>query len=135
MQKIFALVLLALAGCGKTSTPALPPTAGDFVKNDNGIATAQAFGIDFSVRANSGGASTNDAIEANFVEPQQSRATKRFTLGDDIAIQLDSVNESEVRFMFNDQDFGILKVGNKVVIDDERNVEVNGKPHPPMSAE
>ena len=133
MQKLFPLLLLTLAGCGGSSTPTIPPTAGDFVKNNDGIGTAQVFGIDFSVTANSSGASTGDAIDANFVDPEQSSARKRFTLGDDITIQLDSVDESEVRFMFNDQDFGTLNVGDKVVIDDERNVEVNGNPRLPTS--
>jgi hypothetical protein len=135
MQKIISLVLLALVGCGGTSTPALPPTTGDFVKNNDGVGTAQVFGIDFSVRANSGGASTDAAIDANFVDPEQSSARKRFTLGDDITIQLESVDESKVRFMFNDQNFGTLNVGDKVVIDDERNVEVNGTPRVPKPAE
>ena len=56
---------------------------------------------------------------------------ERFTLGDDITVQLDSVNASEVRFVFNDQDFGSLNVGDNVVIDDERNVVVNGTPRAP----
>ncbi|WP_442484518.1 hypothetical protein [Aeoliella sp. SH292] len=135
MHKIVPLVLLVIAGCTKTSAPALPPTAGDFVKNNDGVGTAQVFGIDFSVRANSSGVSTDDTINADFTDPKQSRASKRFTLGDDVAIQLESVNASEVRFQFNDQDFGILKVGDKVVIDDERNVEVNGTPRSPQPAE
>jgi hypothetical protein len=52
MRKIISLVLLALVGCGGTSTPAIPPTTGDFVKNNAGVGTAD-FGIDFSVRVNS----------------------------------------------------------------------------------
>lgn len=135
MQRIISLVLLALVGCGGTSTPALPHTTGDFVKNKDGVGTAQVFGIDFSVRVNSSGASTDVAIDANSVDPEQSSARKRFTLGDDITIQLDSVDESEIRFIFNDQVFGTLDVGDKVVIDDERNVEVNGIPRSPKSVE
>jgi len=135
MPKIISLVLLALVGCGGTSTPAIPPTTGDFVKNNDGVGTAEVFGIDFSVRVNSSGASTDDAIHANFVHPEQSSARKRFTLGDDITIQLDSVDESKVRFIFNDQDFGTLNTGDKVVIDDERHVEVNGTPRSPKSVE
>ena len=34
MQKIISLVLLALVGCDGTSKPALPPTTGDFAKNN-----------------------------------------------------------------------------------------------------
>ena len=64
MQRIISLVLLTLVGCGGTSTPALPHTTGDFVKNNDGVGTAQVFGIDFSVRVNSSGASTDVAILA-----------------------------------------------------------------------
>ncbi|MCA9139005.1 MAG: hypothetical protein KDB00_19670 [Planctomycetales bacterium] len=129
------MVLLALVGCGGTSSIPIPPTTGDFVKNDDGAGTAQVFGIEFSVRVNSSGASTDDAIHANFLDPEQSSARKRFTLGDDIMVQLESVNGSQVRFMLNDQDFGALNVGDKVVIDDERNVEVNGTPRSPRPVE
>lgn len=135
MQKIFSLVLLSLAGCGASSTPRIPSTAGDFVKNADGIGTARVFGIDFSVTAKSSGASTDDAMKADFIDPQQSSAKKRFALGDDITIQLDSVDESKVRFQFKDQDFGILNVGDKVVIDEERKVKVNGSPRLPTSVE
>lgn len=135
MKKVIPLLLLAFVGCGETSKPTIPPTTGDFANNNDGVGTAQVFGVDFSVHVDSSGASTDDAIHANFVEPEQSSARKRFTLGDDITIQLDSVDESEVRFMFNDQDFGTLNVGDRVVIDDERNVEVNGSPRSPMPAE
>lgn len=135
MQTILCLLLLALVGCGGTSTPAIPPTTGDFVKNSDGVGTARVLGIDFSVRVDSSGSTTDDAIHANLVDPEQSSARKRFTLGDDITIQLDSVDEAVVRFMFNDQDFGTLDVGDKVVIDDERNVEVNGTPRSPQSVE
>ena len=126
--------MLAIVGCSESSAPPIPPTAGDFVKNNDGFGTAQVFGIDFSVHVNASGTGTDDAIHANFVEPEQSSARKRFTFGDDITIQLDSVDASQVRFMFNDQDFGVLNVGDKVVIDDERSVEVNGTPRLPNSS-
>ena len=135
MRKVISLVLLTLVGCGGTPTPAIPPTAGDFVKNNDGAGTARVFGIDFSVRVKAVSASTDDSIKANFVDPEQSSARKRFTLGDDITIQLDSVDQSKVRFLFNEQNFGTLNVGDKVVIDDERKVEVNGTPRSSNSAE
>ena len=135
MQKIVPLVLLVLVGCSGSFTPAIPPTAGDFVKSNDGVGTAKVFGIDFRVSVSSGGASTEDSIHANFLDPEQSSARKRFTFGDDVTIQLDSVNEVEVGFIFNEQDYGKLNVGDEVVIDDERNVEVNGIPCSPKSME
>ena len=131
MQRIVPLVLLVLVGCSGSSTPAIPPTTGDFVTNNDGVGTAQVFGIGFRISVNSGGASTEDSIAANFVDAEQSSARKRFTFGDEITIQLDSVNEAEVGFIFNGQNFGNLNVGDQVVIDDERNVEVNGTPRLP----
>lgn len=134
MKTLILLVLFALAGCGRPSTLAVPPTTGDFVKNKEGVCSARVFGIDFSVRVKSSGASTDDAINAKFKVPETSTARKRFTLGDDITIQLDGVDESKVRFTFNDQNFGTLNVGDKVLIDDERNIEVNGTPRFPAPA-
>ncbi len=135
MQKLMPILLLALVGCGSNSTPPIPPTSGDFVKNQDGLGTAQVLGIDFRVKAKSSGTSTQDAIQANFVDADKSTARKRFTIGDDIAIQLESVDKTEVRFVLNDQDYGSLNVGDKVVIDDERNVEVNGTRRLPKSGE
>ena len=101
MRKIISLALLALVGCGVTSTPAIPPTTGDFAKNNDGVGTAQVFGIDFSVRVNSSGARTDVAIDANFVDPEQSSAKKRLSLGDDITIQLDSALLRHPFFFFH----------------------------------
>lgn len=126
MQKRLAVLLVTLVGCGSGATPAIPPTAGDFVKNSNGVGTAQVLGITFRVNVKSNGASTEDSIDANFIDVDQSKAQKRFTFGDEITIQLDSIDESKTTFKFNDQGFGNLNVGDEVVIDDARNVAVNG---------
>lgn len=126
MYKIICILLLAIVGCGTQPTPAIPPTSDDFVKNGNGVGTARVFGIDFRMKTDSSGASAQTEISANFVEPERSTARKRFSLGDDVTIELESIDESQVRFVFNKQDFGILYVGDEVVIDDQRDVEVNG---------
>jgi hypothetical protein len=126
MQKLAALLLMGLVGCSGSSQPVIPPTSSDFVKNDGGVGTARVFGIDFQVHVESSGAGTDDAIAVNFVDPEKTGARKRFHFGDEVTIQLDSVDGSEVTFVLNDQDFGTLKVGDKVVIDAERKVQVNG---------
>mgnify|MGYP003647016515 CR=1 FL=1 len=130
MSKFASILLLILVGCGSSGSPAIPPTEDDFVKNENGVGTAKVFGIHFRVDVDSNGASTKDSIKANFVSPEESHATKQFSFGDEITIQLDSVNESEAKFVLNTQDFGNLKVGDEVVIDDKRNVKVNGTARP-----
>ncbi len=135
MYKIIPALLLTLVGCGNNSTPAIPPTSGDFVKNSDGVGTAKVFGVEFSVNVNSSGASSSDSFRLDAVDPDKSVAQKRFTIGDDVAVELESIDESEVSFLFNDQDYGYLKVGDKVVIDDERNIEVNGSLRLPTSSE
>lgn len=135
MKLSLAVLFLALVGCSRSSPPAIPPTAGDFVRNDNGAGTARVFGIDFRVTVDASGASTTDAIDANLVDGGQSTARKRFSIGDDVTIQLDSVDASVVRFTFNEQDYGTLSVGDQVVIDAERQVEVNGAPRSPNTVE
>lgn len=125
MHKLIGMLLLALAGCGGSASPPIPPTTGDFVRNNGSVGTAKVFSIEFRVNVTSNGATFEDLINAR----------KRFTFGKDITIQLESVDESVVGFIFNDQDYGNLNVGDQVVIDDERNVEVNGTPRPPKSRE
>ncbi|MCC9609265.1 hypothetical protein LOC68_06090 [Blastopirellula sp. JC732] len=132
MQNLLPVLTLALVGCGGSSPPPIPPTTGDFVANQEGVGTAQAFGIDFHVQANSSGASAEGEIDADLINTENSTARKRFSLGDDVTIQLDSVDASTVRFLLNDQDFGVLRVGDQVVIDAEKNVTVNGTARTPM---
>ncbi len=136
MRGILPILMLApffmLAGCNRVSTPGIPPTPGDFVRNQSGVGTAQVFGIDFRVSVSSSGASTEDEIDANFVDVEQTIARKRFTFGEEIVIQLDSINESQVGFTFNDLDFGSLNVRDQVSIDSERNVMVNGTSRLPV---
>lgn len=67
--------VLALVGCGSSSTPTIPPTTGDFIKNNDGVGTAQVFGIHIRVNVNSSGASTEDAIDANLVARGHLRIT------------------------------------------------------------
>ncbi|MDE0866081.1 MAG: hypothetical protein OSA98_20020 [Rubripirellula sp.] len=134
LQALLWCLLVASVGCNRSSTPAIPPTAGDFVMNNFGVGTAQVFGIDFRVNVAGSGASTEWAINISFTDATKSSARKRFTIGDDIVIQLDSISESEVKFIFNDQNFDNLNVGDHVVIDDEQNVEVNGESRLPKPA-
>lgn len=137
MHRLLSLVLLTqlfvYVGCSQSPEIPIPPTSGDFVKSEDGVGTAKVFGIDFQVAVSAGGASTEDEIHADFLEPEKSGASKRFTLGDEAVIQLDSINESEVEFVYNDQDYGTLKVGDQVVIDAEGNVTVNGTERMPTA--
>lgn len=135
MRKLLPLLLLAILGCRQEVESPIPPTAGDFVSNDNGVGTAQAFGIQFRLPAAAGSATTEDLIHADFNDFDKSTASKKFTLGDDVVIELNSVDAKTVRFRLNGQDFGMLQVGNQVEIDAERQVKVNGTARSPQGAE
>lgn len=135
-NSIFALLsalLFTLFGCNSAPAPPFPPTVNDFVRNDPTGGTAKVFGINFQVETTSNGASTEFDFHANFADPSQSRAKIRFTFGDDVNVLLESIDQTKVRFQFNDRDFGTLNVGDEVTINEQRAVEVNGVIRSPES--
>lgn len=137
MHRIFSLVLLAqlfvFVGCNSSPEIPIPPTSEDFAKSEDGVGKSKVFGIDFEVTGSTNGASSEDMVHADFLDPDKSGASKRFTFGDKMVIQLDSINASEVEFAYNDKDYGMLNVGDKVVIDADGNVEVNGTERMPTA--
>jgi hypothetical protein len=46
-------------------------------------------------------------------------------LGDDVNIRLEKVPGSAITFQLNGKMYGALEVGDRVVVDEERNVTVN----------
>ena len=135
MLRLTILIFLALTACDYGSAPRIPPSSGDYVKNAGDRSTAKVFGIDFRVSASSSGASSEGVLDADLATPQKSFAEKSFTLGDDIAVTLESIDESTVHFTFNGQNFGTLNIGDQVVIDDEEKVTVNGQSRQPIDGE
>lgn len=135
MHKFVPLLLLLLVGCGSNTELPIPPTGDDFADNRAGVGTARVFGIDFRVSVQGHGVSSDATFHANLVETEKSQASKSLTMGEDVSIELESINESEVRFVFNDQDYGTLHVGDEVVIDEQRTIEVNGKTRIPTAGE
>lgn len=82
-----------------------------------------AFGIDFEV-AGADRAESESEVHGN---PKYSSRAK-ITLADDLTIELVTKHEGKlVSFRLNRRNFGDLKRGDKVVIDEERNVTVNGE--------
>ncbi len=135
MKKVIAIALLSLVGCSGSTEPDIPPTSGGFVDSRGGVGTAQVFGIDFTVSVNSGGVTSEQTIHANFLDAEQSSAKSKFTFGDDLTVELESLNKTEVHFLFNDEDYGILNVGDKVSIDEKGNVTVNEDTRAPTDVE
>ena len=117
-------LLIALLGCERKTT--YPPVSdGSFsVNSDTGMATGKdAFGIDFEV-AGADRAESESEVHGN---PKYSSRAK-ITLADDLTIELVTKHEGKlVSFRLNRRNFGDLKRGDKVVIDEERNVTVNGE--------
>jgi hypothetical protein len=102
VQKAMVLLLVASAGCGGSSTSEIPHTLGAYVNDARSIGIGWEIGSDVSGHPNSDGVSTESSIEADFFEPEQADTRKRFALGADIPIRLDSIHESEWRSIFND---------------------------------
>ncbi len=95
------------------------------MNSDTGVATGKdAFGIDFEV-AGATRASSRFELHGN----TKYSSWAEITLADDLRIRLATRDEgSLVTFQLNGRNFGDLKRGDQVVIDEERNVTVNGVP-------
>jgi hypothetical protein len=104
-------------------------SAGPFqVDSNTGLATGQALGIDFEVM----GASWAQ-LKAD-LRPGQSHGRTEITLADDVMIQLEMFSEgSAITFKLNGNNFDDLEEGDKVVIDEDRNVTVNGTAREPQA--
>ncbi|MDA7918413.1 hypothetical protein OAK85_03480 [Mariniblastus sp.] len=131
MKSVLYLLCLGLflspLGCNKQADIPLPPTDSDFIESTPNLLTARVMSIDFEVYTTSGGVTNATDINANFVDPDKSKHTIVLTLGDDQTIELNAVNETVVDFTYLKQKYGSLSVGDRVVIDKEGNIKVNGE--------
>jgi hypothetical protein len=123
----FCVLLLALASC-REETAFSSVSVGPFhVNDDTGMGNGQALGVDFEVA----GASRAEVTFDLSTNPQRSSRAE-ITLADDLKIELETRNEgNSVAFELNGKKFGNLAKGDEVVIDEERNVTVNGEARPP----
>ena len=94
------------------------------VDSNTGLATGEVFGIDFEVAGATGASMKFDLSGA----PKTS-GHARVVLAPDLMIELKSTDESEaVSFELNGRDFGMLKEGDEVVIEEDGKVTENGMP-------
>ena len=124
-------LLLALVGCEKKAAT-LPVSDGTWtVNHDTGMATGKdAFGIDFEM---AGATKVESKFDLSGNPENSSRV--EVALADDLEIELVTMNGGDiVAFHLNGRKFGNLKRGDKVVIDEERNVTVNGETRPPAES-
>lgn len=100
---------------------------GDFVKNSDGHGTAWVWDIYFDVAEPVGGsAGSKYSGTSSGAFPENNKGQMTFNVGSDVNIRLQRVPGRPVLFELNDQTYGTLDPGDKVVIDKERSVTVNG---------
>lgn len=119
---LFGTLFVALVGCQAETTSL---SSGSFNVNGNtGVATGEALGIYFEV-ANATGVQSKALLKAG--QPEHTSARTEITLADDAVIQLEMLESgSPISFQLNGKEFGTLNEGDRVVIDENRNVTVNG---------
>ena len=112
-------LLVAIAGCGNDATPV---DVGPFsVDGDTGVATGQAFGIEFNAAQATGVELTSGTLNESGTSQRA-----QITLAADLRIELQTVDGAAgFTFQLNGRDFGTLQTGDAVAIDEERNVTVN----------
>ena len=121
----FGMFLIALGGCEKAKSPSPPPSNPDFVRIADGQGTAKVWGISIDV-ANATGTAASSFAGAN-IYAKDKDVREELTIGDDVKIVLDQKAGKPITFEFNGKKYGTLKSGDKVSINKERNVTVNGK--------
>lgn len=124
----FCAILLSVVGCERKAAPV---AVGPFdVNSETGMATGQALGIAFQVAGASGAEVTSDLSGS-----PQSSSRAEITLADDLKIKLQAMDEgNSVRFELNGKNFGNLERGDKVEIEKDRSVVVNGKNRTPAES-
>lgn len=126
MLATFCAILLSVVGCEKgfRNVSAVPSF---HVNSDTGLATGQAFGIEFKAEGATG-VETKFELSAS----QESASQAEITLADDLKIKLLTKIKSEsVAFELNGKSFGDLEKGAVVAIAKDRSVTVNGEKRMP----
>lgn len=125
---MFGILLTSIVGCESQTSSV---TSGPFhVDSDTGQATGEALGIHFEV---AGANRAHNVSQLSAGEPEQTSGRTEITLADDLIIQLEMLEaDGPISFNVNGSDFAALKRGDQVVIDEDRNVTVNGTKQGPL---
>ena len=120
--------LRALIGCESQSSSV---SSGQFhVDSDTGRATGKALGTNFEV---AGATRSQNVSQLVAGKPEHISARIEITFADDLTIRLEMLEGGgPISFKVNGNDFAALKKGDKVVIDENRNVTVNGTLRGPL---
>ncbi len=117
--------LMVFGGCGQEEIGTYPPSSGDFVENLDGRGTAKVWGIEFEVLSVVGSLTRSQFEGGLHSDPEKTDAQIDINLGDDVAVHLEKRPGSGITFQLNGKSYGSLEVGDKVLIDSERAVQVN----------
>ena len=117
--------LATLSGC-EQGTGTYPPSTGDYVKNSGGQGTAKVWGIAFDVAEPVGSSAASRFDGSLSSDPEKTDARNEITIGDDVKFRLEKIPGVPITFEFNGKKYGTLEIGDKVSIDRERKVKVNG---------
>lgn len=119
---ISGIVLASLLGCVGEKTSI---SSGSFhVDSNTGLAIGEALGIEFEV-ANATGVHTVSQLSAG--KPEHTSAQLEIKLAEDLTIRLEMLEAGgPVSLEVNDVEITTLNAGDRVVIDEDRNVTVNG---------
>jgi hypothetical protein len=125
---LFCTLLLAVIGCESQKSSVI---SGPFhVDSNTGRATGQALGVTFEVAGATGVRTVNQLAAGT---PEHTSARIEITLADDLILRLEMLEGGgPISFKVNGSDFAALKKGDKVVIDENRNVTVNGTLRGPL---
>ena len=124
---LYISLILLSSGCNQQGSIPLPPTDSDFIESTPDLLTARILSIDFNVHGNIEGVSNSTDMRASFTDPSKSKHNIVLNLGNDRTLNLNAVNETVVEFTFCEKNMGTLRVGDKVVIDENDTVKVNGE--------
>jgi hypothetical protein len=123
---MYCIFITVLSSCGRDqSTSTDPVLSGGTVTNFDGRGTASVWGITFDVVepvGTSAGSRLDGTISS---DPDETNARNEITIGDDVKIRLEKVPGSAITFGLNGKKYGTLEAGDTVLIDGERNVNVN----------
>lgn len=113
-------IFLSGGGCERKASSVVGPFD---VNGETGMATGQAFGIEFKAAGASG-----VEVKSDLSGSPESSSRTDITLADDLKIKLQTMDEGKsVAFELNGRKLGNLERGDKVEIEKGRSVVVNGK--------
>ncbi len=123
------LMLLA-TGCGGGATEPWINTDGDYVRVIEKRAMTMVWGVVIDIENCTAEAGTIENSGEIGATPEESEASVRMIVGN-VTVDLKTTKKENFEFRINNKLYGRVKSGQRVLIDQDRVVEVNGKVRQP----